>query len=182
MLVEELQYARDDARVGQQALVSEPARLVQLRAAQAGAQALGVLVGNTPVEAVMDEQDGGVAHRRGQLGGLDGVQRVADLALDERAESLAATALQPALTRACARYLLEAKRGARALDPVANFHLTNGARVERLNWLGDTSEQGMKQSAGLMVNYEYDLDDVEENHESYSGEGKIAAATVVVCE
>ncbi|NKC14749.1 MAG: malonyl-CoA decarboxylase [Gammaproteobacteria bacterium] len=91
----------------------------------------------------------------------------------------AAQALRPVLAKACARYLLQAKRGNQALDRVAHFHLTNGARVERLNWLADTSEQGMKRSAGLMVNYQYRLDEVDENHEAYSGEGRIAAAAPV---
>jgi malonyl-CoA decarboxylase len=93
-------------------------------------------------------------------------------------ESLCA-ALEPTLTRACARYLLNAKRGARALDPVAHFHLTNGARVERINWLGDTSKEGMERSAGLMVNYLYELGDVDENHESYSTTGQVTSSGAV---
>ena len=90
-----------------------------------------------------------------------------------------ATALRPIIERLCAHYLLEAKRGARALDPVAHFHLTNGARVERINWLGDRSPHGMRQSAGLMVNYLYELSEVDDNHEAYSSNGVIAAATNV---
>ena len=65
------------------------------------------------------------------------------------------------------------------MDPVAHFHLSNGARVERLNWLGDTSKNGLRQSAGLMVNYEYRLDDVEENHEAYEGEARIVTSSAV---
>jgi len=89
--------------------------------------------------------------------------------------------VRPALMRLCARYLLAEKagKGRRALDPVAHFHLTNGARVERLNWLGDRSRRGIEQSAGLMVNYLYKLDDINTNHEAYSGEGKIAASSAV---
>jgi malonyl-CoA decarboxylase len=79
-----------------------------------------------------------------------------------------------------ARYLVEAKReDGKALDPVANFHLSNGARVERLNWLGDTSKNGLKQSCGLMVNYQYRLADIETNHEAYEGEGKVAFSSAV---
>src|SRR3546814_4681614 len=60
-------------------------------------------------------------------------------------------AVKPALMRLCAQYLVQEKASnGRARDPVAHFHLTNGARVERLNWLGDTSAHGMSQSAGLM--------------------------------
>lgn len=54
-----------------------------------------------------------------------------------------------------------------ALDPVARFHLGNGARLDRINWAADTSAKGLAQSYGLMVNYVYDLGDVEKNHEEY---------------
>lgn len=87
--------------------------------------------------------------------------------------------LQPILMRLCAHYLLEVKRGKNARDRVEHFHLSNGARVERINWLGDRSPKGMAQSAGLMVNYRYKLDEIEANHEAYTGEGRIAAATAV---
>jgi malonyl-CoA decarboxylase len=83
------------------------------------------------------------------------------------------------LTRACARFLMQTDKRGRALDRVAHFHLSNGARVERLNWLGDTSRNGLSQSYGLMVNYLYRLADVEANHEAYRGEGTIAASTAV---
>src|SRR5258706_174537 len=63
------------------------------------------------------------------------------------------------LTRLCAYYLLYAKQDDEPLDAVARFHLGNGARLERLNWLGDTSPTGMRRSAGLMVTYLYRLDD-----------------------
>lgn len=91
-----------------------------------------------------------------------------------------ATALKAPLMRLCARYLAEAKRdNGSALDPVAHFHLSNGARIERLCWLGDTSDKGLKQSAGLMVNYLYRLPDIEENHESYVGEGRVVASSAI---
>ncbi len=86
-------------------------------------------------------------------------------------------ALKGPLLRLCANYLINEKgRGARALDPVANFHLSNGAIMERLNWSGDRSENGMKQSAGIMINYLYDLDSIEGNHEAYQGSGTITAS------
>jgi len=91
-----------------------------------------------------------------------------------------AAALRDPLQRLCTQYLLHEKgRGHRAADPVAHFHLTNGARVERLNWLGDTSEKGLQQSAGIMVNYLYRLDHIETNHEAYRGEGRVAASSAV---
>ena len=80
------------------------------------------------------------------------------------------------LLRAAAWYFLNAKnrRGLPA-DAVARFHLGNGARLERLNWLGDGTENGMVQSQGIMVNYLYDLEDIEKNHEAYAGGHKVVA-------
>ena len=91
----------------------------------------------------------------------------------------AVAALRPALSRLAARYLLNERRGDCAHDRVAHFHLTNGARVERINWLGDTSNSGLRQAAGMMVNYRYKLDEIEKNHETYSGSGHVAAAPAV---
>ncbi len=76
----------------------------------------------------------------------------------------------------CAHYLLFAKHGKEPLDSVARFHLRNGARLERINWLGDTSATGMQRSAGLMVNYVYRLAEVERNHEAYMKEYKVIAS------
>ena len=77
-------------------------------------------------------------------------------------------------------YFLVAKRAdGRPVDSVASFHLGNGARLERLNWLGDTSEKGMRDAAGLMVNYLYDLDDIEKNHEAFANAAEIVAAPAV---
>ena len=76
----------------------------------------------------------------------------------------------------CAYYLTHAKHGREPLDSVARFHLRNGARLERMNWLGDTSALGMERSAGWMVNYVYRLDDVERNHELYTKQYKVIAS------
>ena len=62
------------------------------------------------------------------------------------------------------------------LDPVARFHLKNGARLERVNWLGDTSASGLQRSVGLTANYVYKLPDVERNHEFYVREHKVRAS------
>ena len=80
------------------------------------------------------------------------------------------------LMRLCAYYLLHAKHGGEPADAVARFHLGNGARMERLNWLADTSKTGMARSAGLMVNYVYRLKDVERNHEAYAKEHLVVAS------
>jgi len=79
----------------------------------------------------------------------------------------------------CASYLLQAKRGAEPLDPVARFHLGNGARLERINWLGDTTAAGLKRSAGITANYVYDLETIDRNSAAYHADGLIDAAPPV---
>lgn len=91
-----------------------------------------------------------------------------------------ADTLKEPLLSLCARYLHEPRVKDRApLDPVARFHLGNGARIERINWLGDTSAKGMRESCGLMVNYRYQLKEIEKNIESYATSKEIAAASRV---
>jgi malonyl-CoA decarboxylase len=90
-------------------------------------------------------------------------------------------ALKVPMLRLAARYLLsETNPAGRATDPVEHFHLSNGARIERINWRGDLSAKGFQQSFGLMVNYLYRLGDIEKNHEAYTGEGEIAASSAVL--
>jgi malonyl-CoA decarboxylase len=88
--------------------------------------------------------------------------------------------LQDPVMRAAAWYFLRARtpRGL-PVDAVARFHLGNGARLERINWLADTSDKAMVQAHGLMVNYQYDLDDIEKNHEAYA-EGRTVVASGAV--
>ncbi len=88
-------------------------------------------------------------------------------------------ALHALLEKLCARYLLREKSGGQPLDPVANFHLNNGARVNRILWLADTSARGMRQSYGIMASYRYDLDEVDRNHERFLHSGQIAASSRV---
>lgn len=84
--------------------------------------------------------------------------------------------IQRAMLPLGAHYLLNVRRGnGRPVDPVARFHLGNGAQAERLNFLGDRSPKGMRQSYGLMVNYRYRLGEIEKNHEAYAENGHIAA-------
>jgi malonyl-CoA decarboxylase len=84
--------------------------------------------------------------------------------------------LQRHVVPLAAYYLLNAKQNLEPLDPVARFHLKNGARLERINWLGDTSASGLQRSVGVTVNYVYKLPDVERNHELYVREHKVRAS------
>ena len=89
-------------------------------------------------------------------------------------------ALKDALMALAAHYFLLAKaRDGRPVDPVARFHLGNGARLERINWLGDVSDKGMREAHGLMVNYRYDLKEIEKNHEAYANDAIVAASRTV---
>ena len=76
----------------------------------------------------------------------------------------------------CAHYLVREKRGREPLDSVARFHLKNGARLDRINWLADTSATGLQQSGGLMANYVYDVADLERNHELYGRSGQVVCS------
>jgi malonyl-CoA decarboxylase len=88
--------------------------------------------------------------------------------------------LREVLLAAAAYYFLVARDGrGRQIDPVARFHLGNGARLDQLNFLGDMSEKGLQQSHGLMVNYRYALDEIESNHEAFAEKGTVAAASAI---
>jgi malonyl-CoA decarboxylase len=83
------------------------------------------------------------------------------------------------MRRWCARYLCQENSQGRALDSVARFHLANGARLERINWLADRSPKGVKESYGMMVNYLYRLPDIEANHDAYVGQGQVVASPAI---
>lgn len=96
-------------------------------------------------------------------------------AADWQADEAACTQLEPVMTRALLAYLALAKdKTDKPADPVARFHLGNGARLEQVHWMGDRSSKGIRQAGGFMVNYLYDLDRIERNHERYANEGEVA--------
>jgi malonyl-CoA decarboxylase len=104
-----------------------------------------------------------------------------ELAADERwpAEPEGAARLRKALEPLAAYYLLRARGlNGRVADPVARFHLGNGARLERINWMGDLSAKGLAESYGVMVNYLYDLNEIERNHEAFANQGIVVASSV----
>jgi len=84
-------------------------------------------------------------------------------------------AMREPMQRVLAKYIVKEKRdNGNAANPVAQFHLSNGAIFERINWLGDLSEHGISQSFGMMINYLYDLSVIDKNHEQYIEHGDIA--------
>ena len=91
-----------------------------------------------------------------------------------------AAQLRSFLEPLAAHYFLKARTPkGRLIDSVARFHLGNGARLERIDWLGDLSPKGLRESAGIMVNYLYRLEDIEKNHEAYANQGEVAASSAV---
>jgi malonyl-CoA decarboxylase len=123
---------------------------------------------NTPIEALPQELEADLAMARRIL---DDSQAGDLREIGEDAEAVP--------LRLCAYYLLEAKADGEPIDPVARFHLGNGASLERINWLADSSRAGIERSAGIMVNYVYRLKDIEKNHELYFADGTIVAAAAV---
>ncbi len=71
------------------------------------------------------------------------------------------------LERLAARYLYLEKKRKKAFDPVANFHIRNGAEIFRINWEADTSARRIKESFGMMVNYRYVMENIERNNRKY---------------
>jgi malonyl-CoA decarboxylase len=156
----------------------------------------GISFGNLLIKQVAEQLKREFPHLRrfATLSPVPGFRRWLDQRRGERPKELAllarleqpdwhqgevSEALQRMLLRLCAYYLLNAKQSDEPLDPVARFHLGNGAALERVNWMGDISESGMARSAGLMVNYVYWLAEVERNHERYFREHAIAASPQV---
>jgi malonyl-CoA decarboxylase len=144
----------------------------------------GISFGNLLIKQVAEELKREFPHMRrfATLSPIPGFRSWLEQKKDERTKELAPLAklanpdwhvdevpeaLQRLLMRLCAYYLLRAKHGDEPLDPVARFHLGNGAALERLNWMGDISAAGMARSAGVMANYVYWLNEVERNHERY---------------
>ena len=109
--------------------------------------------------------------------GIEGGGVAAALAQDGwRGRQGLVEALEAPLVRAAARYLVERNGAGLPLDPVARFHLGNGARIERLNWLADSAPRRLKQSAGMMVNYLYHPAEIEQNHEAFASRRLITVA------
>ena len=88
-------------------------------------------------------------------------------------------ALRRPLLRLCALYLTSSAGGAGPADPVARFHLGNGARLERINWLGNVARRGITESCGVMVNYLYDPEAIEANHEAFVRDGAVVRSPAI---
>ena len=117
-----------------------------------------------------------------QASGLKGAKGAFRQLLDNESwlENVTATeALRAPMMRLCARYLTSNTEGRGPPDPVARFHLGNGAGLERINWLANIGTRGLTESFGIMVNYLYDLASIEANHEAFVRAGKVAHSDAV---
>ena len=91
----------------------------------------------------------------------------------------ASESIKEKILKLCAAYLVNERANNVAIDTVARFHLGNGASLRAIHWAADLSEKGVHQSVGLMVNYLYDLDSIEENHDAYFDQGEIVVSRTV---
>jgi malonyl-CoA decarboxylase len=147
----------------------------------------GISFGNFLIKQVVEELKAELPNltQFSTLSPVPGLRKWADAHLDETEKTLLATpdwwsdaqtsaSLQAPMLKLCARYLTGEGR-----DPVAKFHLGNGARLERINWLGNPAPRGMTESYGIMVNYLYDLGTIEANHEAFVRDKIIARSDLV---
>jgi malonyl-CoA decarboxylase len=144
----------------------------------------GVSFGNVLIKQVVDDLGGEFRRLRtfATLSPIPGFREWL-IARDRHwveVDPTAATAgLKKELIQLCAHYLLQVKRDNEPADAVARFHLANGASLERLNWMADTSPPGLQRSFGLMANYLYRPDDLEPNHEAYAREYRVVASRTI---
>jgi malonyl-CoA decarboxylase len=153
----------------------------------------GISFGNFLIKQVVEELKGELPHltRFSTLSPVPGFRRwLAKRAAstnDPEAASLAQLeadtppdeSLRPLIMRLCATYLTRDASTQEPADPVARFHLGNGARLERINWLGNTAPRGIQESFGIMVNYLYDLETIESNHEAFVNNGTVVRSADV---
>jgi len=174
--------ARDSTEAEQRARAAEADTAIFYSISNCQEGLRGISFGNFLIKQVVEELQAelpGVKHFS-TLSPIPGFRAWAEKHLAEEEKNLLATpnwwedaqksaALQAPVLRLCAKYLTGGGN-----DPVAKFHLGNGARLERLNWLGNPAERGMAESYGIMVNYLYDLTTIEANHEAFVRDGTVA--------
>jgi malonyl-CoA decarboxylase len=179
--------ARDstDAEQRARAAAADTAIFYSISNCQEGLR--GISFGNFLIKQVVEELQAELPNLKqfSTLSPIPGFRAWAEKHVADEEKSLLATpdwpedpqisaALQAPMLRLCAKYLSGAGR-----DPVAKFHLGNGARLERLNWLGNPAERGIAESYGIMVNYLYDIATIEANHEAFVRDGTIARSDAV---
>jgi len=122
------------------------------------------------LEALLGDQAGALMRAAGEEDPLRALDRLLRQPPDDTRQAL----LNAVLSDLALFYLGRMKKGQAAFDPVAHFHLSNGARLERINLHANPSERGLGESWGCMVNYRYRSDEVVANHEAYVCDGRVA--------
>jgi malonyl-CoA decarboxylase len=115
----------------------------------------------------------------GQTSGPEGKSSLKLLEIDREGASHVDAAMKTDLQSLLATYLTAVNDGLGPEDPVARFHLGNGARLDRINWGANLSRRGIAESMGMMVNYVYEPDSIEINHEQFVTAGRVAYSTEV---
>lgn len=120
------------------------------------------------IEALLGDEVLRLARQTGNEDPLAGIDTLL------RRSEVVAPSVNKALQRLTLAYLTRIRRGRGVFDPVGHFHLSNGARLDRINVGADMSTKGLTQSFGVMVNYLYDPKSLEENHEAYVDSGEVS--------
>jgi malonyl-CoA decarboxylase len=181
----------DNEAVGNRASLADTAIFYSISNCQDGLR--GISFGNFLIKQVVAELKSELPHltRFSTLSPVPGFRRwlakhaaatkdpEAVLLSRLEAEALQGEAMRPLIMRFCATYLTRRASAQEPADPVARFHLGNGARLERINWLGNTDPRGVRESFGVMVNYLYDLETIESNHEAFVNDGAVVRSAEV---
>jgi malonyl-CoA decarboxylase len=179
--------ARDSTEAEQRARAAEADTAIFYSISNCQEGLRGISFGNFLIKQVVEELQAELPNLKyfSTLSPIPGFRAWAENQLGAEEKELLATAnwwedahasaaLQAPMLRLCAKYLTGG-----GADPVAKFHLGNGARLERLNWLGNPAERGLAESHGIMVNYLYDLATIEANHEAFVRDNIIARSDAV---
>jgi malonyl-CoA decarboxylase len=181
----------DNEAAGTRASLADTAIFYSISNCQDGLR--GISFGNFLIKQVVEELKGELPHLShfSTLSPVPGFRRwlakraaatndpEAVLLSHLEADALQGEAMRPLIMRFCATYLTRRATAQEAADPVARFHLGNGARLERINWLGNTAPRGIQESFGVMVNYLYDLETIESNHEAFVNDGAVVRSAEV---
>jgi malonyl-CoA decarboxylase len=187
----------DDDAAGERAARADTAIFYSISNCQDGLR--GISFGNFLIKQVVEELKSELPHlaRFSTLSPVPGFRRwlakraaatnnpvIASLARTETGAGWLDAAksdqsLKQKIMQACAIYLTRHASADDRADPVARFHLGNGARLERINWLGNTAPRGIQESFGIMVNYLYDVETIESNHEAFVNDGTVMRSAEV---
>ncbi len=133
----------------------------------------------SPVPSFRGWLERGLAGNTNRNGLHEQLRKVQEIVHSHRSLQTLDDSVREAALKLCAHYLLEEKQVGVPLDPVARFHLGNGATLDYIHWGADMSDTGRTRSLGIMVNYLYEDGEIEKNHEAYFAQGRVVASSRV---